>query len=142
MNILHRTAMVVPFFLLGGCVVPVSVTPNLCRAMQATDMLQVHLMFGTSFHGGNLIAASDWDDFVAKEITPRFPAGFTVLDSNGQWLDTVRHTVTREPSRIVWISTPDRRNLQHDLNAIRDAYKTRFDQQAVGLTIQNGCASF
>ncbi|MFT8807102.1 DUF3574 domain-containing protein [Gluconobacter sp.] len=129
--------------LLGGCIVPVSVTPNLCREIQTRDGLQIRLMFGLTRPDGSVIDGDDWQGFVDREITPRFPAGFTVFDSQGQWYDAAGHRVIREASRIVWIVAPSSdRNLQPYLKAIRQAYQKRFSQQAVGLTIQTGCSSF
>lgn len=129
--------------LLGGCIVPVSVTPNLCREIQTHDDVQIRLMFGLTRPDGSIIDGDDWQAFVDSEITPRFPAGFTVFDSQGQWYDAAGHRVTREASRIVWIvASSSDRNLQPYLKAIRQAYQKRFSQQAVGLAIQSGCSSF
>ena len=129
--------------LLGGCIVPVSVTPNLCREIQTRNNVQIRLMFGLTRPDGSIIDGDDWQNFVNSEITPRFPAGFTVIDAQGQWYDAVAHRVTREASRIVWIVAPSSdRNLQPYLKSIRQAYQKRFSQQAVGLAIQSGCSSF
>ena len=129
--------------LLGGCIVPVSVTPNLCREIQTRNSVQIRLMFGLTRPDGSIIDGDDWQNFVNSEITPRFPAGFTVIDAQGQWYDAVAHRVTREASRIVWIVAPSSdRNLQPYLKSIRQAYQKRFSQQAVGLAIQSGCSSF
>ena len=129
--------------LLGGCIVPVSVTPNLCREIDAHDGLQIRLAFGLTRPDGSVIERQDWQQFVDSEITPRFPAGFTVIDAQGQWYDAAGHKVIQEGSRIVWIVAPStNRSLQAHLRAIRQIYQKRFKQQAVGLTIQSGCSSF
>ena len=129
--------------LLGGCIVPVSVTPNLCREIGAHDGLQIRLAFGLTRPDGSVIERQDWQQFVDSEITPRFPAGFTVIDAQGQWYDAAGHKVIQEGSRIVWIVAPStNRSLQAHLRAIRQIYQKRFKQQAVGLTIQSGCSSF
>ncbi|WP_338126193.1 DUF3574 domain-containing protein [Gluconobacter kondonii] len=129
--------------LLGGCIVPVSVTPNLCREIGAHDGLQIRLAFGLTRPDGSVIERQDWQQFVDSEITPRFPAGFTVIDAQGQWYDAAGHKVIQEGSRIVWIVAPStNRSLQAHLRVIRQIYQKRFNQQAVGLTIQSGCSSF
>lgn len=129
--------------LLGGCIVPVSVTPNLCREIGAHDGLQIRLAFGLTRPDGSVIERQDWQKFVDSEITPRFPAGFTVIDAQGQWYDAAGHKIIQEGSRIVWIVAPSSdRSLQAHLRAIRQIYQKRFNQQAVGLTIQSGCSSF
>ncbi|MBF0858049.1 DUF3574 domain-containing protein [Gluconobacter sp. LMG 31484] len=129
--------------LLGGCIVPVSVTPNLCREIQTHDGMQIRLMFGLTRPDGSIVDGDEWQTFVDSEITPRFPTGFTVFDGQGQWYDAAGHRVIHETSRIVWIVAPSSdRNLQPYLKAIRQAYQKRFSQQAVGLAIQSGCSSF
>ncbi|MBS1101847.1 DUF3574 domain-containing protein [Gluconobacter sp. Dm-62] len=129
--------------LLGGCIVPVSVTPNLCREIQTHDDLQIRLMFGLTRPDGSVIDDDDWQGFVDSEITPRFPAGFTVIDGQGQWYDAAGHRIIREGARIVWIvASSSDRSLQPHLKAIRQSYQKRFSQQAVGLAIQTGCSSF
>ncbi|MEN3165902.1 DUF3574 domain-containing protein [Gluconobacter sp. OJB] len=129
--------------LLGGCIVPVSVTPNLCREIGAHDGLQIRLAFGLTRPDGSVIERQDWQQFVDSEITPRFPAGFTVIDAQGQWYDAAGHKIIQEGSRIVWIVAPSSdRSLQAHLRAIRQIYQKHFNQQAVGLTIQSGCSSF
>jgi hypothetical protein len=46
--------------------------------------LEIDLMFGRNI--GHVLGVSEesWDDFVAKEIVPRFDS-FTVLDAVGYW---------------------------------------------------------
>jgi len=60
------------------------------------------------------------------EITPRFPAGLTVLRGPGQWLDR-EGRIVKEDSRIlvVWHAATNRTNYQ--IEEIRSAYRERFD---------------
>ena len=44
-----------------------------------------------------------WARFVDREITPRFPDGFSVIDARGQWRDPDRNRIMREPSKLVQI---------------------------------------
>lgn len=142
MKNLGLTALFLSLPLLGGCVVPVSVTPDLCREMRAQDTLQIRMMFGQTRPGGLPITDDEWQTFVTSEITPYFPSGLTIFKADGQWMNTVTHVVGREPSRILWVVTPPDKNLQHNLRAIQAAYRQQFSQQAVGLTIQSGCSLF
>lgn len=129
--------------LLAGCIVPVSVTPTLCREIHAHDGLQIRMMFGLSRPDGSLIGNDDWQRFLNTEITPHFPAGLSVTEALGQWYDPKANKVIQEPSRIVWLILPyDTPSLQHNLKAVRRAYQQQFNQQAVGLSIQSGCSSF
>lgn len=54
-----------------GCVAPTS-------AMQ-----QVKLYFGSSVRGRPFV--TEWSQFLASEVTPKFPGGLTVSDARGQW---------------------------------------------------------
>ncbi|GBR70724.1 DUF3574 domain-containing protein [Gluconobacter kanchanaburiensis] len=129
--------------LLGGCIVPVNVTPNLCRQIPTQDTVQIRLMFGLGKPDGHMISEDEWQAFIDSDITPRFPSGFTMIGTEGRWYDAASHKIIREPSRIVWIVAPaSDRNLQPYLKAIRQNYQIRFQQDAVGLAIQSGCSSF
>ena len=58
---------------------------------------EISLMFGRNI-GGEL-GVTEWSDFVASEITPRFPAGLTVDDALGQWRDAATGKAIKEPSK-------------------------------------------
>ena len=47
-----------------------------------------------------------WSDFVASEITPRFPAGLTVDDALGQRRDAATGKVIKEPSKELQLIVP------------------------------------
>ena len=100
------------------------------------------LMFGRKI--GNRIGVSEqrWTRFVDREITPRFPAGLSVMDVKGQWRDSERGTIVREPSKMVMIVLPGEATDQERLQAIIDAYKKRFRQQSVGLIVRPACVAF
>src|SRR5258705_7403509 len=55
-----------------------------CNAPQR-PMQQIELMFGRSIAGHLRVGEAAWARFLAREITPRFPDGLTVLDTAGQW---------------------------------------------------------
>jgi hypothetical protein len=99
-------------------------------------------MFGRKI--GDRIAVSEtrWARFVDREITPRFPDGLTVLDAKGQWRDTERNRIVREPSKLVQIVLPGKPEDLERLNEIAEAYKKRFRQQSVGVIVRAACVSF
>jgi len=97
-------------------------------------MRQADLYFG---HVGE----ADWRDFLAREVTPRFPAGLTVEDAAGQWRDA-RGVIVREASKhliLVLGGAPDE---AVRLAAIRRAFKRHFHQQSVLLVEHPVCGSF
>jgi len=100
------------------------------------------LMFGRKI--GDRIAVSEaaWVRFLDREIIVRFPAGLTVVNGVGQWQDKSTKKIVREPSRIVEIVLPGEVDDIDRLNAIAEAYKTRFKQQSVGMIVRPACVSF
>ena len=117
--------------------------PVPCMGLQAEPQVEIALLFGQRRpDGGGRITRREWNTFMREVVTPRFPAGLTVLRGDGQWQNRVSGKIGREPSRIVWIVTPPAPDLQTRLDSIRQAYRQRFAQQSVGLVVTAGCAAF
>ena len=110
-----------------------------CRLAQK-PMVVADLLFGRNIGGRLGVTESRWSRFLAKEITPRFPDGLTVVDASGQWRDTEKNRIVREPSKLVTIIMPA--DAQEKLDAIVTAYKRQFRQQSVGVVIRPACVSF
>ena len=87
------------------------------------------------------VSEADFANFLDTEVSPRFPDGLTVVDAQGRWTPPAG-TVIHEPSKLVMIVLPGRPNDQAELEAVRDAYKARFQQQSVLLLTQDNCVSF
>ncbi len=100
------------------------------------------LMFGRTVGSRLAVSEGAWSLFVEREITPRFPDGFTVLDARGQWRNPASNRIIRQPSKIVRIVLPGNPEDVARLNEIVEAYKVRFKQQSVGVMMQGACASF
>jgi hypothetical protein len=122
---------------LGGCMTAPLVA---CRGDQQ-GMLAAELLFGRKVGDRGMVSEAEWARFLAREISPRFPDGLTVLDAAGHWRDPMRDRIVREPSKVVLIVFRDPHK-QEDLNAIAAAYKRQFRQQSVGIVIKPACASF
>lgn len=105
-------------------------------------MLLATLYFGRNIADRPPVSEVEWADFLDTEVTPRFPAGFTVTDGSGQWYDDEQHAVVRESSKLLLIILPRSANSLGKLDAIADSYKLRFHQQAVGQTVVESCAAF
>jgi hypothetical protein len=118
-----RSLSVLLVVILAGCARP------LCeRKMEA------QLYFGVT-------GAAGFAEFLDREVTPRFPAGLTVLDAAGRWRDPAGR-LTHESSKLVLIVTEPGAATLARLQAIRDAYKAQFQQQSVGLVLESVCADF
>jgi hypothetical protein len=89
------------------------------------------LFFGLARPGGGVVSDEEWQAFLATVVTPRFPAGLTVLAARGQWQDQVDGTVGGEDARVVEILHDDSAAASAAVAAIVADYKARFAQQAV-----------
>src|SRR5271166_4256482 len=54
-------------------------------AAPASAMSQVEMYFGSSVKGLPFVTEEAWSQFLASEVTPKFPDGLTVFDAHGQW---------------------------------------------------------
>jgi Protein of unknown function (DUF3574) len=100
-------------------------------------MLDVEFLLGRG-------KASDarWRQFLAREVTPRFPDGLTVYETIGQWRDPKRKIITREKSRVLRIIIADDEPANDKIAAVAEAYKKQFAQKSVGIVTRPACASF
>ena len=100
-------------------------------------MLDVELLLGRG-------KASDarWRQFLAREVTPRFPDGLTVYETTGQWRDPARKVVVREKSRVLRIVIAADEPAQDRIAAVAEAYKKQFAQKSVGIVTRPACVSF
>jgi hypothetical protein len=108
-----------------------------CRESQL-----VQLYFGRAIPGGGEVDETAWTSFVAAELGPRFPDGFTVLDATGQWRAPETGAITRERTKLVEIAAPASAETARRIDAVRNAYRTRFAQRSVGLVTAPACADF
>jgi len=113
---------------------------SLC-ANNDSALRRVELVFGLSRKGRADISETEWSDFLAHEITPRFPDGLTVLAGNGQWRGP-DGTVVREPARLLLVWTPPAPDLDGKIEHIRSAWKREQQQDSVLRAVGTDCVSF
>ena len=112
-----------PLLLLSGCAEPV------CR-----PMVEAQLFFG-------LTDEAAFGRFMDTAVTPRFPAGSTVLNAAGRWR-APDGTMTQERSASC-SSSPSRVRRRWDgCRRSGPSIGSPFRQQSVGLTIGPVCADF
>ena len=99
-------------------------------------------MFGRKIGDRLAVTETKWSRFVDREITPRFPDGLSVVDAKGQWRDSARKTIVREPSKLVIIVLSGKGGDTERLQQIIEAYKRAFRQQSVGLIVRAACVAF
>ncbi|EWY37010.1 hypothetical protein N825_22130 [Skermanella stibiiresistens SB22] len=131
-------AVMVASVFLGGCAGPMTVG---CGPGGSPGVV-AEVVFGRNIGDALGVSDADWNRFLDEEVTPRFPDGLTVLDAGGQWRDTERGTVVREPSKVVVIVLLDEVLDRPRIGQIAEAYKTKFKQQAVLTMLRPACVSF
>ena len=113
--------------------------PATCAA-GAAAMTRVELFFGTARRDRAPVSERQWRRFVATEVVPRFPDGFTELEARGHWR-TDRHPMSEHSHVLVIWLKPDP-SVEERIEALRRAYRTRFAQESVLSAESRGCASF
>ena len=125
---------------LAGCVSTTVVKAPPCPAGQEAQRT-AQLFFGRNIGGQPGVSEADFQKFVDQEITPKFPDGLTVMDGGGQWRGDENRLI-REAAKVVLIVLPKRADAPARIEAVRNAYKIRFHQDAVLLITQSSCVSF
>ncbi|MDO8422709.1 MAG: DUF3574 domain-containing protein [Parvibaculum sp.] len=102
----------------------------------AGDMVQSTLYFGLSRPDGGQVEEAQWQDFLTRDVTPKFPDGFTVLDGRGQWRDA-NAVIISERTKVLVIVHPITDENTRAIAGIKAAYVKRFHQESVFQTDQD-----
>jgi hypothetical protein len=108
----------------------------------AESMVSAELLFGRKIGDRIGVSEAAFAAFLAREVTPRFPDGLTVLDARGQWRELDRDAIVREPSKLVLLTFRDDPARRENLGAIAEAYKRQFRQQSVLIALRASCVTF
>jgi hypothetical protein len=113
-----------------------------CPLPSEQKMVEAQLFFGRDVADSAPVSDAQWSDFVSSVVARNFPDGFTVTDGDGEWRDPKSLKVVHEPSKILLVAAKPTPGLREKLEAVIDAYKTRFHQQSVGVITREVCAAF
>lgn len=131
---------------LAGCAplpaTPSAATPQACTGAGSQPAEQADLLFGRDIEGHGTVTDAERQAFVAEVVTPRFPDGLTLWDTQGQWRDRDTGAIVREASFVIRLVAPPTPATRRAIDEIRTAWQQRFHQQAVGLLVTSVCASF
>jgi hypothetical protein len=127
---------------LAGCVTPQASAPATSACAVGDAMVETQLFFGMSKPKGGVVSVRDWDAFVAREVSPRFPEGFSVIDGAGFWRDGASQKTISEKSKVVVRLHPPSADADQAIGAIVEAYKVKFEQEAVLRVDRPVCAKF
>jgi hypothetical protein len=152
-----RLPALVPGFLLlfalGGCVHPNAVSPAVASPILTGDSthpghtqgwVQTELYFGLgpADHPETGVSEAQWREFLDNEVTPRFPAGLSVLDVYGQWESKGHSAPERLRSKMLIIDFSDSEENRAKIEAIRSAWKQRTGDQSVMRVTEPADVSF
>jgi Protein of unknown function (DUF3574) len=122
-----------------------SMTKNpqqLCSTIPASKpFARTELFFGLSKPDGIEVNNVEFQRFLDREVTPRFPDGFTVISGQGQFKDA-SGLILKERSNLLILLYPISATSTQQIEQIRKAYVTAFQQQSVLRTDNLSCASF
>lgn len=137
----HNVCAVVLAALLASVTAPSAQTDGLPCPTGTELFTEYRLFFGRSRGNVEVVSDAAWRAFLAKEITPRFPDGLTVLDAAGQWRDGMG-TIARERTKLVIILAKRDTDGMQRTDEIAAAYKHAFAQQSVLRVVTATCVSF
>jgi hypothetical protein len=80
---------------------------------------------------GKGVSEAAWRDFLDKEVSPRFPAGLSVVDVYGQWQGKRQKSPERLRSKMLIIDYPGTAENAAKIEAIRVAWKQKTGDQSV-----------
>jgi len=103
---------------------------------------KLYFGLGPADHPEQGISEAGWRDFLDKEVTPRFPAGLSVLDVYGQWQSKGSPAPERLRSKLLVIDHPDTPEDRAKIDAIRSAWKQRTGDQSVLMVNEPADVSF
>lgn len=110
----------------------------------ATRWVDTKLYFGLGPASDPSRGATEeqWQDFLDHEVTPRFPAGLSVLDVSGQWQGATQSAPKHERTKLLIVDYLNTRANNAKVEAIRLAWKRRTHAQSVLKVTQPAEVSF
>lgn len=84
---------------------------------------ELYFSVGTVDGKEGAVSPARWREFLDKEVTSRFPDGFTVFDAYGQWRDHGAKEPERLSTKVIVILHENNPQNATNIEAIRLAYK-------------------
>lgn len=111
-----------------------------CAGSGAKALARTELFFGLARPDGQMISADEFQQFVDREVTPRFPEGLTLLGGDGQFRGADGVTI-RESAKVLILLYPHHGDNSRNIEAIRTAYVKAFAQESVLRVDGSSCVS-
>jgi hypothetical protein len=97
--------------------------------------------FGRNRPDGRVVTDGEWQRFLDEVVTPRFPAGLTVLSASGQWRGE-SGAVERERAQVLTLLHSGNEAARRAVAEVAGEYKRRFAQEAVLRERMTACTRF
>ena len=104
-------------------------------------LVRSELYFGRLKPDGTVVTDAEWRAFVAEQVVPRFPDGFTVLDALGQYRGRDGQIIAEPTKILLVVHGPDARP-RASVQELRDVYRRLFQQESVLLIESTARAGF
>jgi hypothetical protein len=92
---------------------------------------KTELYFGTQKPDGTAVSDQEFLQFVDQVVTPRFPAGLTLLTGFGQFLNSQSVLIKERSHLLILFNPPLSAETNKKIDEIREEYKKRFQQESV-----------
>ena len=117
-------------------------TQQICSNIPAgKTVARTELFFGLRKANGIEVNNAEFQQFLDREVTPRFPDGFTLLSGQGQFKNA-SGAILKERSKLLILLYPIAATSNQQIEQIRRAYVTAFQQQSVLRADNLSCAAF
>lgn len=109
----------------------------------ASAFARTELFFGSLKPNGTQVSDAEFQAFLNRDITPRFPDGLTLLAGFGQFKNS-QGVVIQERSRLLILLYPieQAKDSNWKIERIRKTYNQAFQQESVLRTDELSCVSF
>jgi hypothetical protein len=120
-------------------------TPNGVRLTSCeigdSSLVRDVLYFGRNRPAGGTVSDAEWQEFLDQVVTPRFPAGLTVVSAAGQWRGQ-NGALEREQAEVLTVFHGGDETARRAIAEVIAEYKRRFQQEAVLRDRTQTCARF
>ena len=106
-----------------------------------TAMVRDVVYFGRNRPDGGTVSDAEWEAYLDSVVTPRFPAGFTVVEAEGHWRGE-SGIVERERTEVLTLLHAGDETSREAVRALTEEYIRRFHQEAVLRERLAACARF
>lgn len=106
-----------------------------------TALVRDVVYFGRNRPDGGTVSDAEWRGFLDEVVTPRFPAGLTVMEAAGQWRGA-SGAVERERAEVLTLLHDGGIPARTAVAEVVAEYKRRFRQEAVLRERTRTCARF